>query len=158
MLDKINTAMLVSVAAAALALTGCERAPEEPRVEVTNAWVRLPAVPGRPGAAYFTMSANNDPNRLAGVASPRIERIELHGSGMEGGMMRMAPLGPGETTFDQDGQLVFEAGGKHAMLFGLDPALRPGDRVALTFQFEPASPVTVEAQVVSAGDAAPESE
>lgn len=137
-------------AAAFLALAACDRAPEEPRVGVEEAWVRLPAVPGRPGALYFTLTANNDPTRLVAIESDQVERIELHDSRMEGGVARMVPLAPGEATFG-NGRLVFEPGGKHAMLFGIDPAIEPGDRLSLTLRFDPAPPVDVAAEVRGAG-------
>jgi copper(I)-binding protein len=47
--------------------------------------------------------------------------------------------------------LEFKPGGKHAMLFGLDPALKPGAKVPLTFTFQTAPPVTVRATVHAPG-------
>jgi copper(I)-binding protein len=135
------------LAATILALPACDRTPAEPKVEVSDASVQLPAVPGRPGAAYFTLRTNNDPTKLVSVSSPRIERIELHETSMEGGVMRMRPAG--DLSFGE--QLKFEQGGKHAMLFGIDPALKAGDKVALTLNFEPAPAVTVEAEVRAFG-------
>jgi periplasmic copper chaperone A len=132
-----------------LALVGCGAAPSEPRVEVDEAWVQLPVVPGRPGAAYFTLKSNQDPTRLVSVSSPKIERIELHDSRMEGAVMRMGPLE--DRNFPPGGTLEFAPGGKHAMLFGLDPKVKAGERIPLTFTFEPAPPVTVEAEVRAFG-------
>ena len=51
------------------------------------------------------------------------------------------------------GEVRFEPGAKHAMLFGVDPALKVGDRLSLTFTFEGAPPVTVEADVRGPGQA-----
>ncbi len=144
---------LVSSGVALLAVAGCVGAPQEPRVSVDNAVVTVPAVPGGPGAAYFTLRTNNDPTRLISVASPAVQRIELHGSKSQSGMTGMAPLQPGETSFDPDRPLEFAPGGKHAMLTGVDPALRPGAKVTLTFTFDPAPPVAVEAQVRGPGQA-----
>jgi len=136
------------LATAALGVAACDSAPPEPKVEVADAAVQLPAVSGRPGAAYFTLTANNDPMNLVSIESPRIERIELHETVEENGVARMAQLESG--TFE-NGQLKFEAGGKHAMLFGIDPALKAGDKVPLTLTFDPAPPVTVEAEVRAFG-------
>lgn len=132
---------------AAIALAGCDPAPG---VRVSDAVVRLPAVPGRPGAAYFTLEATTIPMRLLGVASPQIERIELHQSSMIGGVMRMGPLE--ETRFDDSKRMLFAPGGHHAMLFGIDPAVKAGGTVRLTFDFDAAPDVTVEARVEGAGD------
>jgi periplasmic copper chaperone A len=132
-----------------LALGGCGGARSEPRVVAEAAWVQLPAVPGRPGAAYFTLKSNHDQTRLLSLSSPRVRRIELHDSRMEGDVMRMGPLQ--DRSFPSTGTLEFAPGGKHAMLFGLDPTVKAGERIPLTFTFDPLPPVTVEAEVRAFG-------
>ena len=136
-----------------LLLAACERPPQEPRVTVEDAVVTVPAVPGAPGAAYFRLTTNNDPTRLVSVASPSAGRIELHQSREENGVSRMVEMGQAQLTFDPDRPLEFAPGGNHAMLFDVDPNILPGTRVALTFTFEPAPPVTVEAEVRGPGQA-----
>ena len=141
---------LILATAALLALAACNQgAPPEPAVEVEDAMVMLPVVPGRPGAAYFTLRTNNDPTKIVSVTSPRIERIELHETREENGVSKMQPIA--DTTFPAGGVMEFKPGGRHAMLFGLDPAVKAGDTVPLTFTFEPAPAVTVEAEVHAAG-------
>lgn len=135
--------------AALFALPGCDTAPPEPRVTVENAVVVLPVLPGRPGAAYFVLRTNNDPTRLATITSPHIGRIELHETVNENGIARMRPLA--NATFDPGHPLSFMTGGRHAMLFDIDAAVRPGGTIPLTFSFDPASPVTVQAEVRAAG-------
>lgn len=144
--------LLAIAAPLLLLLSGCNRPPAEPQVTLEEVRVTLPAISGRPGALYFTATTNNDPTRLVSITSPRAGRIELHGMTSASGVMQMAPLLEEDTVFT-DNRLVFEPGGKHAMLFDIDPALRPGDRIPLTFQFDPAPPVTVEAEVRAPGDA-----
>ena len=129
----------------------CSREPEPPRASVEDAVVTLPAVSGRPGAAYFMLRTNHDPTRLTGIDSPRVGRIELHQTIDAGGMARMAPLA--DAAFSPGAPLHFAPGGRHAMLFDMDPALRVGDRLTLTFRLDPAPPVTVEAEVRGPGDA-----
>ena len=138
--------------AAALLLAGCDK-PATQSISVDNAWVRLPAAPGRPGAAYFTLRAG-DADVLTQVASPATPRVEMHES-MDGatGMASMRPLdtlalAPGE-------EVRFESGGKHVMLYDLDPALKPGGTIPLTLRFAKAPPVTVTAAAVGAGDPPP---
>ena len=60
-----------------------------------------------------------------------------------------------EIEFPSRGELVFEPDGRHAMLFGIDPRVKAGDRIPLTFSFNVAPPITVEAQVLAAGDESP---
>lgn len=128
-----------------LGLAACNSQSNEPRVTVEEAWVQLQAVPGRPGAAYFTLQAAGAPQRLAGISSPKIERIELHDSSMENGVMRMGPLK--DTNIPAGGVLEFAPGGKHAMLFGIDPSVKAGGRIPITFRFDSAPDVTVQAEV-----------
>lgn len=138
---------VVLAAALCLALFACDAAPSAPRVTVEEAWVQPPVVAGRPGAAYFTLRTNTDPTRLVGVGSPQARRIELHESVMEGGISRMKPAT--DLTFG-DG-LEFKPGGKHAMLFDLNPAVKPGGTMTLTFTFQSAPSVTVQAEVRGGG-------
>ena len=128
-------------------LTGCSSEPEEVGVVVEDAMIHLPAVKSRPGAAYFTIRADGDSTRLTGVSSPGIERIELHESIATNGRSRMQKV-EGLTL---DDRLEFKPGGKHAMLFGLDPALKPGAKIPLIFTFRSGPPVTVEAAVHGPG-------
>jgi len=138
-----------------LALAACQQ-PEKADVapvSVDNAWVRLPAVPGRPGAAYFTLRSNRGSHTLEGVASPQVERIELHDSSMAEGMMRMAPLAPPK--LEQGAELTFAPDGRHAMLFGIDPAVKAGGTIRLEFRLVPGNPVTLDVPVVAVSDAPP---
>jgi periplasmic copper chaperone A len=134
---------------AALLLAGCDAKPPEAAAAVEQAWVQLPAVPGRPGAAYFTLRSNANSGRLISVTSPRVGRIELHGTSMEGGVARMRPLSEPSI---ENGELVFAPGGNHAMLFDIDPALKAGDRMPLTFALDPLAAVSVEADVRAFGE------
>jgi copper(I)-binding protein len=122
-------------------------------ISVENAVVTVPAVPGAPGAAYFELSAARGGSRLVAIESPRAERIELHQTRTENGRTSMAPARPEALDFMLGEPLVFAPGGKHAMVFGLDPAVRVGDRVPLTFRTEGFAPRTVEAEVRGPGQA-----
>jgi hypothetical protein len=59
---------VVGLAAAAMALWGCNRAPAEPRVTAEDVVLTLPAISGRPGAAYFKLRTNR--SRPRSSASP----------------------------------------------------------------------------------------
>ena len=138
---RYSAALLALLAAAA-----CDRAPA---VDVEGAVVTLPALPGQPGAAFFRLESNASPERLVAVTTPAAERVELHETVMHGTMSGMAPLA--QPAFDADGRLAFAPGGRHAMLFGMTPGLKPGDRVTIRFAFERAAPMTVEAEVRGPG-------
>ena len=134
-----------------LALAGCG-AGGPTRTGVDAAWVRLAAAPGRPGAAYFTVHGGSEPARLIAIESPRVATIELHDMAMQGNMMTMARIDGADVA--AGGKLAFAPGGKHAMLFGVDPAIKPGDTLPLSFRFAKGTPIAVDAKVVAAGSAA----
>ena len=145
--------------AIAAALGGCHKN-GSPQPTVDHAWVRLPAVPGRPGAAYFTIHGGSDPARLVAISSPSVQSVELHESmkggtppGAMGGMMEMARIAG--VDLPAGGTLAFAPGGYHAMLFGIDPKLTPGGTLKLSFRFAQGQPVTLDAKAVGAGDPAP---
>ena len=140
-----------SVAAVAM-LAGCQQAPRDAKVD--GAWVRLPAVAGNPGAAYFTLHGGTTDGILLTVTAKFAVRSELHES-MEGhgGMMTMAPLkqvsfAPGET-------VAFAPGGKHVMLFDMATTLKPGEKAPITLTFADGKKIEAEAIIVGAGDPAP---
>lgn len=140
----------LAAAAALLALAACEREPADGQVEVSDAWVRLPASPDKPGAAYFRLEAGSEGMRLVGVSSPLVRWVELHETRDEKGVARMRRKK--EFDFPSRGELAFEPGGAHAMLFGMDETVKAGGSVPLTFSFNAAPPVTVEAEVKAFGD------
>ena len=55
------------IVAAALLLAGCGKPAE---LGADKGWVRLPAVAGRPGAAYFTIHGGAQADTLLAVSTP----------------------------------------------------------------------------------------
>jgi copper(I)-binding protein len=152
-MHKIHS-FAVAAAAGALLLTGCGGGPakKDRMISVERPWVRLPAVAGESGAAYFRLTGGAEGTSLVGVSSPLVKKIELHESMTGGGMASMKKLD--SVDFAYDGTIEFKPGGKHAMIFGLPGSVKPGATLPLTFAFDTAPPVTVTAEVRSAaGDA-----
>jgi copper(I)-binding protein len=52
--------------------------PAEPHAQ--KAWIRLPAVPGRPAAGYMTLVGGRKDATLVAITTPRAARTELHES------------------------------------------------------------------------------
>jgi copper(I)-binding protein len=127
-----------------LALAACGGPASQPKISVEDARVQLPAVPGRPGSAYFRLESNVGDARLVGLSSPLVKRIELHETVEEDGVSRMRQL---ESGAFQRGRLDFEVGGKHAMLFGIDQDVKAGDEIPLVFDVEPIGTVSTQARV-----------
>lgn len=139
-----------------IALLGaCEQAeqPTQPVERVSEAWVRLPAVEGRPGAAYFTLHGGEASDTLIAVESPVVATIELHESMSMDGRTTMTPLRAVDVP--ANGAAVFAPGSKHAMLFGIDAAVMPGATITLDFRFDSGRDVRIDALAVGAGDGSP---
>ncbi len=136
--------------AAVLALCGCGAKGVE---GVKDAQVSLPAIPGQPGAAYFTLTGGEKENRLLQVSSPQAVRIELHESMKQGAMMSMTPI-EGGIAVPAGGTVTFKPGGKHAMLFDINPAAKAGGTMKLTFTYSDGRVIETDAAVKSAGDVA----
>lgn len=130
----------------ALALAACGQ--PQP-VSVEDAWVRLPAVPGRPAAGYFTVRSVDADRTLLGVGSTAFRRAELHES-MAGGMraLREVATPAGEA-------VAFTPGGRHLMLYEVALTMKPGATMPLQFTFADGASVVVDAKVVGAADPAP---
>jgi periplasmic copper chaperone A len=139
---------LATMLAACLVLASC--GPQSGRqATVEDARITLPAVKGRPGAGYFTAEATALPEAIVAVTAPPPTRIEMHESMTSGTMASMQAIPT--AAFASGEPLVFEPGGKHLMLFDIDPAVKPGDTLPLTFRFAKAPPVTVQAEVQGPG-------
>lgn len=141
-------ALAVLAALSAVALTGC--APD-PVLNVRDAWVRLPATPGNPGAAYFYVSGGPKTERLMTVSSPVVIRSEMHESMAKGGMMTMKPI-EGGVEVPAGGFVEFKPGGKHVMMFNINPGIQPPRTVQMIFTFASGARITSDAQVKLAGD------
>lgn len=138
------TALLLLVAAA---IGGRALAAPPTPPAVSNVWIRLPVVAGRPAAMYATITGGPLADRLIAVEGPKPARFELHASKAESGVMRMVPLvglpvKPGQ-------KIELKPGAMHVMVFGL-PETKPDSRVPLTFVFEKAGRVAVSAHAMSA--------
>lgn len=141
------------LALALLASCGSSEEPAATAQRVTEAWVRLAAVDGRPGAAYFTLGGGPIGDTLIAVESPMVATIELHESVEREGRMTMTPLRSVDAP--ANGSVAFAPGGKHAMLFGIDPSVTPGTRIPLDFRFDSGRDVRINVATVAAGDDSP---
>jgi len=164
---RIGTA---GVTALALALAGCgDKAPQQapeattaapdetpenaPGISLTDAVVQLPAVDGRPGVAYFTLSQGSGAARkLAAVHIDGVGRAELHESKMANGVSSMKPVT--EVAIEAGKTLSFAPGGYHVMLFDIDPALKAGGTAELTISLDNGDKATAVAKIQSVGGAA----
>ncbi|WP_404334657.1 copper chaperone PCu(A)C [Sphingomonas sp. MMS12-HWE2-04] len=143
------------IVTAALLLAACHAQPAT--LGADQAWVRLPAVPGNPGAAYFTLHGGDQADTLLQVSTPAALRAELHElSKTPAGAMTMQPVR--DAPLPARGTLAFAPGGRHVMLFDLGPAVKPGTRIPLALAFASGKRIEVQARVVGAGDPPPQAD
>lgn len=149
---------LVLPAMMSVALSGCHRAGHDV-VSADHGWVRLAALPDRPSAAYFNLHGGAEPAVLVAVESPVARAGELHR------MSSRAAPGGGAAVMSMDridaidlparARIALAPGGTHVMLFGVSPAIKPGDALPLRLRLARGAPLTITARVVAAGDPAP---
>jgi periplasmic copper chaperone A len=137
------------VSLCSLALAGCGGASHDVQ-NVEGAWVRLSAVSGNPSAAYFKVNGGPVADRLMSVSTPLAIRAELHSMKMEGGMMKMDAIKDG-VAVPAKGEIAFESGGKHVMLFDVSPKVIAGGEMPLTLSFASGAMLETKAKVVAAG-------
>ncbi|SFP66725.1 copper chaperone PCu(A)C [Sphingomonas rubra] len=137
--------------AGALMLAGC-LSPD--RIEAEDAWVRLPAVPGRPAVGYFTLHGGAAPTRLVAVNADLAQRTEMHESMAAGGVTTMRSIDA--VPLPAGGTIAFAPGARHLMLFGVNPSLKPGGSTVLSFTFADGSRIERRAWAIGPGDPAPE--
>lgn len=130
-----------------LMVAACQSAPQ---ATVTDATVRLPAVKGNPGAAYFTLHGGDRDRTLVKITSPDIGSAEMHDMKSENGMMIMAPI-EGGLPLPKGATVSFQSGGKHVMLFDMKAGLKPGYTIQLSFEFADGSKESAAAKAIGAG-------
>jgi len=133
---------------AAMALASCSQ-PKE--LSVDGAYIRLGAVTGRPAAAYFTVHGGPTPATLISVTTDVAIKAEMHETMAKNGVTSMAPFTRLEIPANTD--VAFAPGGRHVMLFNMNPGIKPGARAMLTFAFADGTRILYNANVVGAGTA-----
>ncbi|MBP1805775.1 copper chaperone PCu(A)C [Rubellimicrobium aerolatum] len=99
------------------------------------------------GSAYMMIHNHGDAgDRLLGASSPAAERVELHESREEDGVMRMTPV-EGGLPIPADGELELRRGGVHLMLMGLTRPFADGDVIEVTLTFERTGDMTFRVPV-----------
>lgn len=150
-LDHVNLRLLAGLLLFGT-VSACDRPP--PGLAVGGAHVVLPAIPGRPGVAYFAIDATS----MAGEALPHIRgvsvegaaRAEMHQSMTSHGMAQMRPLA---TVPLAAGVTRFCPGGLHVMLFDLDERLKAGAQTRIHIALSNGRHLDPDARVVALGEA-----
>ena len=140
----------------ALALAGCAK--PKP-LYVDGAWVRLNAVANGPAAAYFDVHGGPTAATLISVSTDTAIKAQMHESAMipaAGAGQSMATMTPLARVDVPAKTLVrFAPGGRHVMLFNVNPTIKRGSAMNFTFTFADGERILQTATVVAAGDPAP---
>jgi len=133
----------LTMASALLAATaGCS---DPPPLYVDGGYVRLSANPAAPSAAYFTIHGGADPVVLREVTTEEAVRLEIHESMTQGGIASMKKV----DTVDVParGTVKFEPGGRHIMLWSIDPQAAVDGKMSFSFVFSNGDRILVDAVV-----------
>ena len=145
-------ALATSMALAAYALSACGSAPQ---LSVDHGYIRLAAVKRSPAAAYFTIHGGPSDTTLLSVSTDVAIKAEIHRSMMTGAMSSMTPLDT--LPIPARGDVTFAPGALHVMLFDMNPGIKPGRLITLTFVFANGQRLVQKVPAIAAGAPAPES-
>jgi copper(I)-binding protein len=112
-------------------------------IEIRQAWARPASASALTAGGFFTV-VNKGPvtDRLVGVTSPVVRRIEIHGIKVVGADIAMQPLENG-LAIPADSSVTLKPRGYHLMMIGLKSPLIVGTTVPVTLTFERAGSVEV---------------
>lgn len=142
----------VSVTLAAGLFSGLAAAAD---INVSAPWSRATVRGASVGVGFLTIAnTGKEPDKLLGATSPLAEKVEIHETRAEGGIMTMRAL-PKGIDIKPGATLVLKPGSYHLMLIGLKSVLLPGEIVHLTLSFSKAGPIDVDLPVEGFGATGP---
>ncbi len=127
----------------ALALLAACQPPAQLLVEKAN--VQLSPVKDNPSVLYFTIRGGPTDTVLRSINSPSILRLEMHETVEENGMSMMKPITA--VAVPERGNVEFEPGGKHVMVWGIDPGAIKAGKAEFVFSFSNGDKIAVDAKL-----------
>lgn len=122
---------------------------------ITQGWSRATPGGAKVGGGYLTIeNKGSAPDRLIGGSADIAGKVEVHEMTMNNGVMTMRPLDKG-LTIEPGKTAKLAPGGYHLMMFDLKRALKQGDKLPVTLEFEKAGKVTISLDVQGVGARAP---
>lgn len=123
-----------ALAAAALSLSACEKNLGQGQpLNVVSGHIVMGATPDRPAVGYFEVEGGPQAVELVAVTADLAQRVEMHESVKEDGMMTMKPLE--RAAVPAKGKLEFKQGGKHLMIWNINPAAVRVGKMTMAFVF-----------------------
>lgn len=125
---------LAAFAVAALSLTGCgENLGKGQQLNVVSGYIQLGATDDRPAVGYFKVEGGPRDVELVAVTSDLAQRVEMHESVKENGVVTMKPLV--RAAVPANGKLEFRQGGKHLMIWHINGAAVRAGKLPMAFVF-----------------------
>lgn len=137
------------VIAAALTLSVALTAAQAPAISARDVWVREARQSRSETAAFGVLTNTGTADRaLVSAAADMAEKVELHETRMDGGMMRMMPVA--RIVIPAGGRVELKPGGLHLMLFGVSPDAKQGTTAAIRLTLDDGTTLSVPAPVRAA--------
>lgn len=122
------------LAAAALTASAVAQTAVPQGLSLSDPWLRF-ITPNIPAAGYFTLSNSGAaPQTLVGASSSACGSLMLHQSVTKNGVEQMIMVP--KVAVPAHGTLQFAPGGYHLMCMSPAAAMRPGQSVPVTLQFD----------------------
>ncbi len=113
-------------------------------LEISQPWTRATPPRAPTGGGYVTITnTGSEPDRLVAASTDIAGMTEIHEMSMDGGVMKMRPVGEGITIAPGE-TVVLGPGGLHIMMMKLKGPIAKGESVPVTLTFEKAGDVTLQ--------------
>ncbi len=136
----LRTLTLIFTGLAMTLLAACQ---PPAQLLVEKAHVKLSPVEDSPSVLYFTIKGGPSDTVLRSISSPNILRLEMHETVEENGMSTMKPITA--VAVPKRGEVEFEPGGKHVMVWGIDAGARKAGKATFLFSFSNGEKIEVDA-------------
>lgn len=122
---------------------------------ISQAWSRATPNGAKNGGGYLTIENKGAAaDKLLGGSSDVAGDVQVHEMSMQNGVMKMRPV-EGGLTIEPGKTVKLAPGGYHLMIMDLKAALKQGEKVQVTLDFEKAGKVTVPFEVEGVGAQGP---
>jgi copper(I)-binding protein len=154
-MNKLSRILALAALSVVFAAPGRAEEVKAGDLVITQAWSRATPGGAKVAGGYLTIeNKGTSPDRLLGGTADIAGKVEVHEMAMDNGVMKMRHLDKG-LAIDPGKTVKLAPGGNHLMMQELKGALKQGDKLPVTLQFEKAGKVTVSFDVQGMGAQAP---
>lgn len=122
---------------------------------ISQAWSRATPGGAKVGGGYLTIeNKGTAPDRLLGGSADVAAKVQVHEMSMNNGVMTMRPV-EGGLVIEPGKTVKLAPGGFHLMLLDLKGALKQGEKLPVTLEFEKAGKVSIVLDVGGIGAMGP---